>query len=224
MLTAPVLLALVFTNGVGMAMRFPVFLAIVPEVVPSGEMPQAIALHTMAINASRVIAPLVAGLLLAAFGSTSVFLAVAALSLGGSALILRWKYSPAIRTLPAERLMGAMRVGAQFVGQSRPLRVVIARICLVNVQLVAPLAMLPLFATELDGGARTYTVLLACIGVGAITVGAWLPRLRERLAEPDLLAAILRFLEGHEPDLVACADQLAIRPEMIVAARRMLEA
>jgi len=215
MLTAPVLLALVFTNGVGMAMRFPVFLAIVPEVVPSGEMPQAIALHTMAINASRVIAPLVAGLLLAAFGSTSVFLAVAALSLGGSALILRWKYSPAIRTLPAERLMGAMRVGAQFVGQSRPLRVVIARICLVNVQLVAPLAMLPLFATELDGGARTYTVLLACIGVGAITVGAWLPRLRERLAARTLI------------NLGSCVHAIsitlaALAPNVWVAAAAML--
>jgi MFS family permease len=35
-LTAPLLLALTFVNGIGMAMRWPVFAAIVPEVVPRG--------------------------------------------------------------------------------------------------------------------------------------------------------------------------------------------
>ena len=47
--------------------------------------------------------------------------------------------------------------------------------------------------------------------------------LRGRLAEPALLAAILRFLEGHEPDLIACSEALQTRPERIVEARRRLE-
>lgn len=48
--------------------------------------------------------------------------------------------------------------------------------------------------------------------------------LRSRLDEPALLAAILRFLEAHEPDLVACAEELGIAPADIVQARRLLEA
>jgi uncharacterized protein DUF3572 len=48
--------------------------------------------------------------------------------------------------------------------------------------------------------------------------------LRERLENRDVLAAVLRFLEGHEPDLVDCADELGVSPARLVAAREALEA
>lgn len=47
--------------------------------------------------------------------------------------------------------------------------------------------------------------------------------LRARIEEPAMLAAILRFLEGFEPDLVACADALGCPPLALVEARRQLE-
>ena len=47
--------------------------------------------------------------------------------------------------------------------------------------------------------------------------------LRTRAATPAVLAAVLQFLEGHEPDLIACAGDLAVRPEALVAARAALE-
>jgi hypothetical protein len=47
--------------------------------------------------------------------------------------------------------------------------------------------------------------------------------LRARAAEPALLAALLRFLEAHEPDLLAVAEALDMKPEALVAARRELE-
>ena len=47
--------------------------------------------------------------------------------------------------------------------------------------------------------------------------------LRERLGEPALLAAVLGFLEAHEPDLLACSEALGIRPSELVEARRRLE-
>ncbi len=36
--------------------------------------------------------------------------------------------------------------------------------------------------------------------------------------------ATLAFLESHEPDLVACADALGVRPAALVAARERLDA
>ena len=48
--------------------------------------------------------------------------------------------------------------------------------------------------------------------------------LRARAGERSLLAATLGFLENHEPDLVAVAAAVGVKPEALVAARRELEA
>lgn len=48
--------------------------------------------------------------------------------------------------------------------------------------------------------------------------------LREGATEPALLAAVLGFLEAHEPDLLACAEALDLPPADLVAAHRDLEA
>ena len=47
--------------------------------------------------------------------------------------------------------------------------------------------------------------------------------LRSRLEDRALLAAILRFLEGYEPDLIACAEALGVSPGRIVQARQALD-
>ena len=47
--------------------------------------------------------------------------------------------------------------------------------------------------------------------------------LRARAGEPELLAALIRFLEAHEPDLVAVAEAIDVKPEALVAARQQLE-
>ena len=49
------------------------------------------------------------------------------------------------------------------------------------------------------------------------------PELRQRAGDRELLAALLRFLEAHEPDLVAVAGDIGVKPEALVAARRELE-
>jgi hypothetical protein len=50
------------------------------------------------------------------------------------------------------------------------------------------------------------------------------PELKQKAGDPRLLAALLRFLEAHEPDLVAIAQQLDVRPDALVRARHRLEA
>ena len=47
--------------------------------------------------------------------------------------------------------------------------------------------------------------------------------LRRRAADPSLLSALIRFLEGHDPDLLSVSEQIGVRPEALVAARRTLE-
>lgn len=47
--------------------------------------------------------------------------------------------------------------------------------------------------------------------------------LRRNVGEPALLAALIRFLEAHEPDLVAVASEIGMAPDDLVTARRILE-
>ena len=47
--------------------------------------------------------------------------------------------------------------------------------------------------------------------------------LRARIGDAAVLAETLRFLEAHEPDLLACAADLDMDADALVEARRALE-
>ena len=47
--------------------------------------------------------------------------------------------------------------------------------------------------------------------------------LRARAADPALLAAVLRFLEAHEPDLLSVSQELGVKPDALVETRHELE-
>jgi MFS family permease len=187
-MTAPLLLALTFANGIGLAMRWPVFAAIVPELVSRPQLPAALALNGVAMNASRIAGPIAAGAIIASLGSAWVFALNAVLSLVASFLVWRWRYEPRHSALPGERFVGAMRVGVQHVRQSPGMRVVLLRVFAFFLQATALIALLPLLAQRLQGGgAGTFTLLLACMGAGAIVAALSLPQLRARWNRDQLV-------------------------------------
>jgi MFS family permease len=189
-MSAPLLLALTFANGIGLAMRWPVFAAIVPELVPRPQLPAALALNGVSMNASRIIGPLAAGAIIAAFGSAWVFALNAGLSLMAGFVIMRWRREHKESPLGRERLGSAMRVGLQFVWQSGRLRAVLLRIALFFFHCTALLALLPLVARALPGGsAGTFTVLLASMGSGAIVAALSIVRIRSLMPLQRLLLA-----------------------------------
>lgn len=57
--------------------------------------------------------------------------------------------------------------------------------------------------------------LLALTGLTADT-------LRAGLGDPAMLGAVLDFLAGHEPDLVAAAESLGVEPAELISARERL--
>lgn len=188
MMTAPLLLALTFANGIGLALRWPVFSAIVPELVPRPQLPAALGLNGIAMNASRIIGPLTAGMLIASAGSVWVFALNAVLSVASGFMVLRWRREHTPNPLGRERLISAMRVGVQFVWQSQRMRAVLSRITIFFFHSTALLALLPLLARNLQGGgAGTFTLLLAAMGSGAIVAVLFLPRLRQALGRDQLV-------------------------------------
>jgi hypothetical protein len=47
--------------------------------------------------------------------------------------------------------------------------------------------------------------------------------LRRRANEPALLAALIGFLEAHEPDLLSVSGEIGVSADALVAARRQIE-
>jgi len=216
LMTSPLLLVLVFANGIGLALRWPVFSAIVPELVPREQLASALALNGVAMNLSRIVGPLVAGALIASAGSVWVFALNAVLSLLSGLLILRWRHEHRPSPLGQERLISAMRVGVQFVRQSPRLRAVLLRISIFFLHSTALLALLPLIARGLAGGdAGTFTLLLACMGAGAIIAVLALPRLRQRVGRDGLVV-------GGTAVQSAATAVMAVAPSAWIAVPAMI--
>ncbi len=180
-LDATLLLVLTFANGIGLAMRWPVFSAIVPEVVSRADLPSALALNAISMNLARVVGPVIAGGLLASAGVAWVFVLNAAMAALAFGLIVRWRSEPRSSALPGERFVGAMRVGLQHVRESPRMRIVMLRVFLFFLQASALLALMPLVARQLHGGGPgIYTLLMSCMGAGAIGAALLFPRWRLR--------------------------------------------
>lgn len=213
-MNAPLLLALTFANGMGMAMRWPVFSALIPEVISKPMLPSAMALNAVAMNASRIVGPLVAGALIASAGTLWVFVLNAVLSIAAGLLLLTWQRPHVTHPLGRERLPSAMRVGLQFIKESPRMRAVIARTVAFFFMSTAIMALLPLTAKRFDGigfisGAGVFTLLLASMGAGAIIGAMFLPRIRQMFTgEPLVLTGTL--LQAASTVGVALAPNLPL--------------
>lgn len=187
-LTAPILLLLVFTNGIGLAMRWPVYAAILPEVIDRVHLGEALALNAVAVNTSRVAGPLLAGAVIASAGTEYVFALNFVISVIAGAVLFRWKRETTPSVLPGERFLGAMRLGFQFVRESPRMRYALLRTSMFFLHSTALFALLPLVAKRFgDGGAHVYTLLLASLGVGAILAATQLPRVRVRWTRDEIV-------------------------------------
>ncbi len=210
------LLVLVFLNGVGLAMRWPVYSAIVPNLVPRLQLPAALALNGVAMNASRIMGPIVAGFLISGAGTEYVFVLNATLSLVAALVILHWKTEKKTSALPGERFLGAIRVGVQYVRQSDRMRSVLLHVVIFFSQSTALIALLPLLSRRIDNGAAgTFTLLLAAMGVGAIASAFVLPKMRATTTRDDLL----RY--GSQGQALAMAI-VAFAPNLWVAVPTMM--
>lgn len=173
---------------IGMAMRWPVFSAIVPEIVPRSNLPAALVMNGVAMNASRIFGPLVAGALIASAGSAWVFLLNAVMSVISAMVISRWQRATTVSHRGRERLWTAMRVGLQYVSHSYHAKGVILRIFIFFLYSTALTALLALVARQLNGGgAGTFSLLLAAMGLGAISATSFMPRLRQRYSRDALV-------------------------------------
>src|SRR4051794_18073229 len=176
---ATALIALTFCIGIGTAMYQPAWGATVPEVVPRHDLVQAIALNGIGFNLARALGPALVGVLVLFGGPALAFTLFAVSFLASLGALFVWRRRHRRSKLPREHLISAMRAGMQFVRHTPAMRAAIIRSAAYFLPAAAPWAMLPLIVREQLGlGAGSFGVVLGLMGVGGVTAGMLLPRMR----------------------------------------------
>lgn len=189
------LLLLTFLISVGSGMNGPTWQAIVPELVPREELPEAIALNSAGFNLARAIGPALGGIAVAAFASVwfgaGVVFSLNTLSFVAVLVVIyRWRRTPFFKSaLPAERMFGSMRAGLRYVRFEPAVQAILIRAFLQTFCVSGMWALLAVVAKqELHHGALGYGILNGCIGLGAVLGAMLLPRLR-RWCSPDRIVS-----------------------------------
>src|SRR4051794_10700067 len=182
------LLVLAFVLGISTAFNDPAWQAVVPELLPKEELAAGITLNGVGVNVARTVGPAIGGLVVAAAGPTIVFVLDAVTYLGLIAVLLAWRRESVQSTLPPEQVLPAIRAGLRFARHSPLLRRVLVATFLFMVCGAGVMALMPVLGRETGFGALGYGLLLGSLGVGAVTGGALLSRIRSRLA-PDTVFA-----------------------------------
>jgi MFS family permease len=147
------------------------------QMVGRDELPNAVALNASLFNASRVVGPAVAGVLIAAFGvgicfalNTVTFVAV----LIGLLMMRKEELVPVERSGEPPTMMKGIREGFAWVLRSPEMRLVLSIVTVVSTVGFNFHVILPLLASDtLDTGPEVFGILSACFGGGAL-VGALL--------------------------------------------------
>ena len=190
------LLVFTFLLNIGSAMNNPAWQAIVPELVPHDEIPNAVTLNAASNNIARALGPALGGLMIAAFavphrGAGWVFALNSASFAGVIWILWRWKRTPIFQSaLPAERIAGSVRSGLRYLRHAPDLQGPLIRAFTFTFFVSAVWSLLALVAKQdLHQGAMGYGILNGCLGAGAVVGATQLARIRQRVDADTLLLA-----------------------------------
>ncbi|HEY5083392.1 MAG TPA: MFS transporter, partial [Rhizomicrobium sp.] len=189
-----ILLILTFMLNIGAAMNSPAWQAIVPEVIPRAQLPDAVSLNSAGFNLARALGPALGGLAIALFarattGAASVFLLNSLSFVGVIWVLYRWHRNPVFKSaLPAERIRGSVRAGIRYLRYAPMLQAAFMRTLFFTIFVSAVWALLALVArNDLHQGAMGYGILNGSMGAGAVIGATLLPRVRRKLSADAII-------------------------------------
>jgi len=217
--TPAVLLATTFCLGGSGALAAPAWLVITPMLVPKRDLDSAIAINNASYNVSRAVAPALGGLAIATFSIALPFWCFCAGNIAVLAALMWWRAPRRAReTLPAERLVSALRTGLRYARNNRDIDSTLIRAVAFFPFASAYWALLPLVArTQMHNGPEVYGVLLGMVGLGSILGSFALKSLKARLGSDRLatlgtlgtILALALYGAAREPVIAALASLIA---------------
>jgi MFS family permease len=168
LITPQLLLGLGLLVGVGQAFNTPVWMAMVPDLVPRSEVPNAIALNAASFNGARAVGPALGGIIVAIIGPGAAFAANAVGYLGILMVVASFS---AAEWKPQEEssMSSAIVAGIRYARFSPSLRLLLILSAGFALTTASVLTLLPnITKGRLHGGAALYGVLLGAMGLGAV--------------------------------------------------------
>ncbi len=162
------ILVLAFLTGLAQSQSAPTYQAVLTSVVPPAQIPNAVALNSLQFNLSRMIGPVVAGLLLARGGTLSCFVVNVVSFLAVILAIWRIRLPPVVPT-EKKSLARSLGDGLRFVWENPRLRLLTSLAAAASFLGFPLVTYLPVIAGDVLGtGASGYSLLLSSFGAGAI--------------------------------------------------------
>ena len=164
------MIALALFQGMVNAVDMPARQSFVIEMVESrDDLPNAIALNSSMVNATRLIGPAIAGLVIAAIGEGWCFFADGVSYLAVIASLWAMHVPRTARPARHPRVFAQLAEGWRYVARSRPIRTLLLLLALVSLVGMPYTVLMPIFAAViLHGGANTLGFLTGASGVGAL--------------------------------------------------------
>lgn len=205
---------LAFLLGVTNLFDNPARQTFVFEMVGKEDLPNAVSLNSVVMNASRVLGPAVGGVVITVVGLGVCFLANAASFLAVLVALALMRTSELHTIEPVVRAKGQLRDGFRYVWRTPSLRNTLIAMAVIGIFAYNFQVTLALLSTvTFHGGAGSYAVLTSCMGVGAIAGGLTVAH-RGRPTPRLLQGVALTF--GALLAVVAVAPSLAVAAVVIV--------
>ncbi|MDZ3831597.1 MAG: MFS transporter [Sphingopyxis sp.] len=178
-ITPMLLLFFTLAVGCGTALNGPAWQASVRLQVGPRDLPQAIALNTIAFNLARSAGPALGGLLISLSGPATGFAFNAISYVALIIVLLRWH--PEVPTPQRKPMLSAIAAGLRFCAHSDPVRRVLIRGLAFGLGAAGFQALLPsLIRDRLHGTEIDYGLCLAAFGAGSIFTALWVGSVRRR--------------------------------------------
>jgi MFS family permease len=185
-----------FGVGITGAFDIPIRQAFLQDLVGRQDLPNAIALNSMAFNGARLVGPAVGGFLLAGYGEAAVFLVNGLSYLAVLAGLATMRLDPASPRPRDGTWAGEILEGLRWALNSTRARVFLALVVVSSLFGFPYSILLPAFARDvLDAGSRGLGLMMGATGLGAIT-GAFHIANRRGLGRTGLTVARAVILLG----------------------------
>jgi MFS family permease len=164
------IVVLALAQGIINAIDMPARQSFVIQMVERREdLPNAIALNSSMVNASRLIGPALAGVVIGAIGEGWCFLLDGISYLAVIASLLAMTLRATAARGPARRALDELAEGWRYVRESQPIRSLLLLLSLVSLVGMPYTVLMPIFAGRiLRGDAHTLGFLMGASGVGAL--------------------------------------------------------